>query len=95
MKVTRRNFLKATILAVFAGSPAAIAKAAEGTKIPKRKFGRRRYVDCGSIGGHTLYYTGSQKEANEVIHRAYDLGVNFFENAWDTRVLQRSIWATL
>ncbi|MBL6828869.1 MAG: aldo/keto reductase [Puniceicoccaceae bacterium] len=84
MKVTRRNFLKTTIgSAVFAGSPAAIAKTAEGTKIPKRKFGRHDdMLTVVGIGGHTLYYTGSQKEANEVVHRAYDLGVNFFENAW-------------
>ena len=84
MKVTRRNFLKTTIgSALLAGSPAAIAKAAEETKIPKRKFGRHDdMLTVVGIGGHTLYYTGSQKEANEVVHRAYDLGVNFFENAW-------------
>ena len=69
MKLSRRNFLKTTIgSAALVGSPAAIAKAAEGTKIPKRKFGRHDdMLTVVGIGGHTLYYTGSQKEANEAV----------------------------
>ncbi|MEM6899782.1 MAG: aldo/keto reductase [Pseudomonadota bacterium] len=84
MKVSRRNFLKASIgSAALAGSSATYAQKAEATVIPKRKFGR--YDDMLTVvgvGGHTLYYTGSQREANDVVHRAYDLGINFFENAW-------------
>lgn len=85
MNVTRRNFLKTTIgSAALAGSPAAFAKTAEATKIPKRKFGRHDdMLTVVGFGGHTLYLAGSQKEANAIAHRAIDLGVNFFENAWD------------
>ncbi|MEO0510863.1 MAG: aldo/keto reductase [Verrucomicrobiota bacterium] len=84
MKVTRRNFLKLSAgSATLLGSPATIAAAAEKVTIPKRKFGRfDDMLTVVGIGGHTLYFTGSQKEANEVVHRAYDLGINFFENAW-------------
>ena len=85
MNFTRRNFLKFSIgSAALAGSPAAIAKAAEATNIPKRKFGRHDdLLTVVGFGGHTLYMSGSQAEANAIVDRAIDLGVNFFENAWD------------
>jgi len=85
MKVTRRNFLKFSIgSAAVAGSASAFAKTAEATTIPKRKFGRHDdLLTVVGFGGHTLYFSGSQKEANAITHRAIDLGVNFFENAWD------------
>jgi len=85
MKVTRRNFLKFSIgSAAVAASPAAFAQAAEATKIPKRKFGRHAdMLTVVGFGGHTLYQAGSQADANAITHRAIDLGVNFFENAWD------------
>ncbi|MGC6456318.1 MAG: aldo/keto reductase [Coraliomargaritaceae bacterium] len=85
MNTSRRKFLKLSVgSAALVGSAPSIAKAAEATDIPKRKFGR--YDDKLTVvgfGGHTLYYSGSQKEANEIVHRAVDLGVNFFDNAWD------------
>ena len=85
MKLSRRNFLKFSIgTGALAGSTSALAKAAEETKIPKRKFGRHDdELTVVGFGGHTLYYAGSQKEANAIVDRAVDLGVNFFENAWD------------
>lgn len=84
MNVSRRNFLKFSIgSAAVATSPAAFAQAAEATNIPKRKFGR--YDDMLTVvglGGHTLWYAGSQAEASKIVDRAIDLGVNFFDNAW-------------
>lgn len=85
MKVTRRNFLKFSLgSAALAGSPSAVAKVAESTRIPTRPFGRHEdRLTVVGFGGHTLYQAGSQKEADAVAHRAIDLGVNFFENSWD------------
>ena len=85
MQFTRRNFLKMTVgSTAIATSPALFAKAAETTTMPKRKFGRHEdMLSVVGVGGHTLYLAGSQKEANAIAHRAIDLGVNFFDNAWD------------
>ncbi|MEM1223549.1 MAG: aldo/keto reductase [Verrucomicrobiota bacterium] len=84
MKVSRRNFLKMTAgTAALASSSAGFAKAAESTVIPKRKFGRHDdMLTVLGLGGHTLYLAGSQREANAIVDRAIDLGVNFFDNAW-------------
>ena len=85
MNLSRRNFLKVSVgSAALATTPAAIAKKASATIIPKRKFGRHDdLLTVLGVGGHTLYLSGSQKEATDIAHRALDLGVNFFENAWD------------
>lgn len=85
MEFTRREFIKLTAGAgLAAGSLQANALAAERVTIPRRKFGRHnRTLSVVGFGGHTLYLSGSQKEANEVTARALDLGVDFFENAWD------------
>lgn len=85
MKYTRRNFLKVSIgSAALAGSASAVAKAAESVRVPRRRFGRHEdLLSVVGFGGHTLYLSGSQPEANAIVDRAVDLGVNFFENAWD------------
>jgi len=84
MSVSRRSFLKMSVgTAALASTPAAIAKQASETKIPKRKFGK--YDDMLTVvglGGHTLWMSGSQAEANKIVDRALDLGINFFDNAW-------------
>lgn len=85
MQHSRRNFLKLSVgSALFAANPAGYAAAADATEIPRRKFGRHDdMLTVVGMGGHTLYLSGSQQEANEIAHRALDLGVNFFDNAWD------------
>jgi aryl-alcohol dehydrogenase-like predicted oxidoreductase len=85
MSVTRRDFIKLSAgAAALAGSFKSTARAAEQVTIPKRKFGRHSdELTVVGFGGHTLWQAGSQKDANEVAHRAIDLGVNFFDNAWD------------
>lgn len=85
MTVTRRDFLKLSAgAAAVAGTLRTTARAAEATVIPRRPFGRHdETLPVIGFGGHTLYFAGSQKEANAVAHRALDLGVTFFENSWD------------
>jgi len=85
MKTTRRDFLKISTRSVaVAGVPVASALPTDAVVIPKRKFGRHDdRVSVVGIGGHTLYLSGSQKEANQIVARAVDLGINFFDNAWD------------
>jgi len=85
MNVSRRNFLKMSVgSAALANTSLALTEAANQTVIPKRKFGRHAdMLTVVGVGGHTLYLSGSQKEATEITHRALDLGVNFFDNAWD------------
>ena len=89
MSVTRREFMKLSAgAAALAGTLQSNARAAEQVTIPKRKFGRHDdELTVLGFGGHTLWQAGSQKDANEVAHRAIDLGVNFFDNAWDYHCL--------
>jgi aryl-alcohol dehydrogenase-like predicted oxidoreductase len=40
-------------------------------------------VSVLGIGGYHLGSTSNQQEANEIVARAMDAGVNFFDNAWE------------
>ena len=85
MDFSRRNFIKMAVgsTALAASSSKAIADAADAVEIPKRKFGRHDdMLTVVGFGSHTLYFAGSQKEASQIMHRAIDRGVNFFDNAW-------------
>ncbi|CAA6677590.1 MULTISPECIES: aldo/keto reductase [unclassified Lentimonas] len=84
MSISRRHFLKASVgSAALASSPAAMAQVVAGSKVQKRKFGRHDdLVSVVGIGGHTLYLSGSQDDANEICAKAIDHGINFFDNAW-------------
>ncbi|MEM8549501.1 MAG: aldo/keto reductase [Verrucomicrobiota bacterium] len=88
MSLSRRKFLKTGALATTGLVAANQLKADDAAKpedvtVPKRKFGKHDdMLSVIGFGGHTLYLSGSQKEANEITDRALDLGVNFFENAW-------------
>ncbi|WP_309383385.1 aldo/keto reductase [Cerasicoccus frondis] len=85
MSLSRRHFIKSSVgTAALIGAGNALAQTANEVTIPKRKFGRHDdMLTVVGVGGHTLYYAGSQKEATEITQRAIDLGVNFFDNAWD------------
>lgn len=89
MQVSRRKFLKTGTLTTAGLVAANQAASAEGLKpenvnVPQRKFGKHDdMLSVIGFGGHTLYLSGSQKEATEITDRAIDLGVNFFENSWD------------
>ena len=86
----RRRFLKALGTAgagvVLAGNaPAALAadKAAVGP-VPKRKFGRHaEMVSSLCLGGATLARAESLDTATRIAHAAIDMGVTFFDNAWE------------
>ncbi|MFM8364155.1 MAG: aldo/keto reductase [Verrucomicrobiota bacterium] len=88
MKLSRRDFLRSV-----AGAAGAVpffglgqAKAAEPNSIPKRKFGRHdEMLSVLGVGGLTLGGAESIEEARRIAGRAIELGVNFFENAWDYR----------
>jgi aryl-alcohol dehydrogenase-like predicted oxidoreductase len=55
-----------------------------GELIPKRPLGKTgAQVSALGIGGYHLGSTRDQNEANELVSRAMDAGINFFDNAWD------------
>lgn len=40
-------------------------------------------VSVVGLGGHTLALSGSEQEAIRIAHHAIELGITFFDNAWD------------
>jgi aryl-alcohol dehydrogenase-like predicted oxidoreductase len=55
-----------------------------GELVPKRPLAKTgAQVSALGIGGYHLGSTRDQKEANELVSRALDAGINFFDNAWD------------
>jgi aryl-alcohol dehydrogenase-like predicted oxidoreductase len=52
--------------------------------VPKRPLGKTgAQVSALGIGGYHLGSARDQAEANELVSRAMDAGINFFDNAWD------------
>jgi uncharacterized protein len=52
--------------------------------VPRRPFGKTgEQVSILGVGGFHLGATKDQQEANELVARAIDAGVNFFDNAWE------------
>jgi aryl-alcohol dehydrogenase-like predicted oxidoreductase len=85
--LSRRAFLRtatagalSTALGEFGGS---LARAAElAGEIPKRILGRTGLqVAMISLGGYHATLPEKEEEATAIIHRALDLGINFFDNA--------------
>lgn len=87
MSLSRRHFIKTSLgsAALIGGGTAhSHAEMAKNVTVPKRKFGRHEdMLSVIGVGGHTLYLSGSQQEATEIVQAALDSGVNFFDNAWD------------
>ncbi|MGC1964952.1 MAG: aldo/keto reductase [Candidatus Acidiferrales bacterium] len=53
-------------------------------QVPKRPLGKTgAEVSALGVGGYHLGSAKDQQEANEIVARALDSGVNFFDNAWD------------
>lgn len=81
----RRAFLKKLSLAsagMFLAGKVLAAKA-EPKQVPRRKFGRHDFtVSSMCLGGHALR-VASDEEAPRIVDAALDLGVDFFDNAWD------------
>src|SRR5580658_2862160 len=95
---SRRNFMKgaAAITATVAtrmrnakGSAKEGEQSAAGTppsndQVPKRPLGKTGVqVSALGVGGYHLGSTQDQQEANELVAKALDAGITFFDNAWD------------
>jgi aryl-alcohol dehydrogenase-like predicted oxidoreductase len=96
-QVSRRTFLKSAAIAG-AGTIAGGAAHAEGAKqeasqvasktnsysVPHRPLGKTgANVSILGLGGYHLGSAKNQNEASEIVSRALDAGVNFFDNAWE------------
>ena len=86
----RRSFLKslgaASAGVALAGhSPAVLAADTPAIgPVPQRKFGRHaQRVSSLALGGATLAKASSVEEATRIAHAAIDMGVTFFDNAWE------------
>ncbi|HKN26254.1 MAG TPA: aldo/keto reductase [Candidatus Acidoferrum sp.] len=97
-KFSRRDFVKgAAAFTATAGAVARNAAAAGDAKsgqaggsssssgeIPKRPLGKTGVqVSIIGVGGYHLGSTRDQQEANELVAKALDAGITFFDNAWD------------
>jgi uncharacterized protein len=87
MDLSRRAFLRSVAGAAgtlpFLGATLS-ANTATPDSIPRRKFGRHdEMLSVLGVGGLTLGGAASREEARRIAVRAIELGVNFFENAWD------------
>ena len=55
-----------------------------GEQVPHRPLGKTGItVSAIALGGYHLGSTKNQQEANEIVAKAMDAGVIFFDNAWD------------
>lgn len=85
----RRQFVGGTLAGVAALVPAAREAAARAGDVPRRVFGKtgEKLTVIGQAGGR-LSLCGDFDQAKAVARRAYDLGLNYFDNAhsyWDGR----------
>jgi aryl-alcohol dehydrogenase-like predicted oxidoreductase len=59
-------------------------QASAGEPVPHRPLGKTGItVSAIALGGYHLGSTKNQEEANEIVAKAMDAGVIFFDNAWD------------
>jgi uncharacterized protein len=89
---TRRGFVKGSAMAVTAsllarpmmatGGTGQTSKLAEG--VPQRPLGKTgAMVSCLGVGGYHLGSIREEKESTELVARAMDVGINFFDNCWE------------
>ncbi len=95
--MSRRNFLKEAAMAsavslsaaqlangAAAQSSSSTPIAITGEQVPKRAMGKTGLqVSIIGLGGYHLGSTKDQSEATEIVARAIDAGVNFFDNCWE------------
>jgi aryl-alcohol dehydrogenase-like predicted oxidoreductase len=89
-KISRRDFVKgASVFTASSITPNVFGAAQSpqkksGELVPRRALGKTgAQVSAIGIGGYHLGSTRDQAEANELVSRAMDAGINFFDNAWD------------
>lgn len=88
---TRRTFVKgAAVLTASAlvnpglGSAGQPPQTGGPNQVPQRQLGKTGVqVSALGVGGYHLGSTKDQQEANELVGRALDAGINFFDNCWD------------
>jgi uncharacterized protein len=92
LNVSRRTFLRTAALTgagTLAGGDTHSAAQAEGGSMPSYRVPRRAFGKTGEqvsilgVGGFHLGATKDQQEANAMVGRAIDCGINFFDNAWE------------
>jgi aryl-alcohol dehydrogenase-like predicted oxidoreductase len=91
--ISRRDFVKgaSVLTAATVNSRTFSGRASEAPPqgnsagmVPKRPLGKTgAQVSAIGVGGYHLGATRDQKEATELVSRALDAGINFFDNAWD------------
>jgi aryl-alcohol dehydrogenase-like predicted oxidoreductase len=90
--VTRRSFVKRSAMAVTASFVARPMMASRGTGqtsrlaegVPQRPLGKTgAMVSCLGVGGYHLGSIREEKESTELVARAMDVGINFFDNCWE------------
>jgi aryl-alcohol dehydrogenase-like predicted oxidoreductase len=96
-KFTRREFVRgaaALTASAIAGGDSIVAAKNNATAqaaapssdrpVPKRPLGKTGVqVSALGVGGYHLGSTQDQQEANELVAKALDAGITFFDNAWD------------
>ncbi|MCU1310954.1 MAG: Aldo/keto reductase [Candidatus Angelobacter sp.] len=84
---TRRTFLKAAAVigaASMVPPENIFGQRKTSGQVPKRPLGRTGLqVSIIGVGGYHLGSAKSDKEANEIISKAVDNGINFFDNCWE------------
>lgn len=85
MQISRRSFL-----GLLTATGAASLTRARGNppipsnSVPRRKFGKHdELLSVIGMGGQTLAQAPTVEEATNIAHHAIDLGINFFDNAFD------------
>ncbi len=62
-------------------------------EIPKRRFGKTDVeISALGLGGHHLGDAQDQKTATEIVNRAIDGGVTFFDNCWEYHRGKSEVW---
>jgi aryl-alcohol dehydrogenase-like predicted oxidoreductase len=92
-QLNRRDFISSAALAAAAlHANRALAQSGNSPQppasgpVPMRPFGKSEsatQVSALGLGGYHLGSASSQQEATEIVARAMDAGVNFFDNCWD------------
>jgi predicted aldo/keto reductase-like oxidoreductase len=88
---TRRTFMKTSAAAVtvsFVARPGLVShtrgQSGQAESVPHRPLGKTGVsVSCLGVGGYHLGSIKEEKESTELVARALDAGVNFFDNCWE------------
>jgi uncharacterized protein len=88
---TRRSFVKGSAAAVTASfvirrvaAASANSQSAAVEGVPHRPLGKTgALVSCLGVGGYHLGSIREERESTELVARALDAGVNFFDNCWE------------